>query len=89
MHVATFGDPEQHAAVAAGVLPWDEAEPSGEMAAILELRPSADRGDERGGGLGTNPLDFSDALTGLRGPEDALDLVVEPGDAVVEILEGR
>ena len=77
---AAFGDAEQDGALTAGVLAWDKPDPSGEVAAVLELRTIADGGDDRGGGLGPHPLDAGDPLAVLLRAEHSLDLLVEAGD---------
>ena len=41
---AAFGDAEQDGALTAGVLAWDKPDPSGEVAAVLELRTITDDG---------------------------------------------
>src|SRR5215510_2807846 len=87
MPVAAFGDAQHHVPVATRVLTWDEPEPGCQMPAVLEFGAVPDRGDDGGRRLGPDALDLGDPLTGLRGAEDALDLVVEPVDPVIEVLE--
>ena len=85
-----FGDAEQDGALTAGVLAWDKPDPSGEVAAVLELRTiadGADGGDDRGGGLGPHPLDTGDPLAVLRRAKHSLDLLVEAGDPEIQVPE--
>jgi len=84
---SSLRDSHQHAPVAAGVLAWDQAEPSCQMAAILELRAIADGSDHRGCRLWPDPFDPGDPLTRLAGAEHALDLLVKGSDPPVEIAE--
>ena len=84
---AAFGDAEEHGALSAGVLAWDEPDPGGEVAPVLELGAIADGGDDGNAGLGPDPLDAGDPLAVLRRAEDALDLLVEAGDPAIEVPE--
>ena len=82
-----FGDTEEHGALTAGVLAWDEPDPGGEVAPVLELRAIADGADDGGGGLGPDTLDAGDPRAVLRRAEDARDLLVEAGDPAIEVPE--
>jgi len=57
------------------------------MPLVLELRPVANGGDDRSGGLRANALDRCDTLTILVLTEDAIDRLIEQADPAVEIAE--
>src|ERR1700756_2693730 len=65
-----------HLAIAARMLAWDKANPSGEMSPILELRTVANGGNDRGGGVRPNPLNFRNSLAGRALPKTLLALLI-------------
>ena len=86
---AAFGDAEEHGALSAGVLAWEEPHPGGEVAPVFELGAIANGGDDGGGGGGFGPdtLDAGDPLAVLRRAEDAPDLLVEVGGPAIQVPE--
>ena len=79
--------PEQRRLPARGMLPGNQAQPGGELAAILELGRIADGRNERCGGQGANPGQLRQPLTGLVGLEYPLDLLVGRRDPLIQGLE--
>ncbi len=57
------------------------------MAPVLEFRAIADRGNDCRRGFGPNALDLCNALAGLALKEDGVDLLVENGNAPVQIAK--
>src|SRR5262249_15130324 len=57
------------------------------MPAVLEFGAVPDCSDDGGRRLGPDALDLGNPPTGLRGAKDAVNLVVEPADPVIEVLE--
>ena len=57
------------------------------MAAVLELRPVADCGDNRRGGLGADAFDLRNAQAGIVVVENLFDFLVEGGDPPIEVPE--
>lgn len=88
-----FADPEQMATVSTGTVPRYEAEPGGQMTAILELLGIPYGGDQGRGGFGADPFHLRDPLTGLAVLKHARDSVVKVGDAEInfppELIEIR
>jgi len=79
--------PEQRRLPARGMLPRDQAQPGGALAAILALRRIADGRDERCGGQGANPGQLRQPLTGFVSLEYPLDLLVGRRDPLIQGLE--
>ena len=86
---AALGDAEEHGALTAGMLGWDEPDPGGEVVPVFELGRIADGGDDGGGGggLGPDTLDAGDPLAVLRRAEDAPDHLVEADDPAIQVPE--
>lgn len=75
-----FANPKQMTTISTGAVPGDQAEPSGQMTAIVELPGIAYGGDQGGGGFGSHPFHLGDPLTGLA-------LLKHLGDSPVKIRD--
>lgn len=97
--VAAFRDAPEPGFAAGGFLPGGEAEPDGELAAVLELGGVGDRGDEGGSGDGAEPGHLREAMRAdvvarEGGPlavvgQDPLVGVAETFEQKVELLPGE
>ena len=77
-----FADPEQMATVSTGTVPGYEAEPGGQMTAILELLGIPYGSDQGRGGLGAHPFDLGNPLTGLALLKHPRDSLIKVGNAI-------
>src|SRR5246127_3523550 len=69
------------------MLAWDKASPSGEMPPILELRTVANGGNDRGGGLRPNALNFRNSLAGLAFTKYPLDLLIKRRNPTIKVTK--
>jgi len=83
-----FADPEQMATVSTGAVPRYEAEPGGQMTAILELLGIPHGGDQGRGGFGADPFYLGDLLTGLALLKHARDPLIKVGNAQINLTPG-
>ena len=79
--------PQQRRLPPRRMLPGDETQPGGKLAAILEVGRIAHGCHQCGGGQGANPGQLRQPLTGLVGGEEPLDLLVSRRDALIQGLE--
>jgi hypothetical protein len=66
------------------MLPGDETQPGGELAAILEVGRLTHGCHQCGGGQRANPGQLRQPLTGLVGCEEPLDVLVSRPDALIQ-----
>ncbi len=85
MLVTAFADAKELRAVAARVLPWDESQPGGHVAAVLELATIADGGHYGGRNLRPDPFDLCDPLRKRTCSEGLIDASVEYCDTTVDL----
>src|ERR1700745_3231642 len=76
-----------HLAIAARMLAWDKASPSGEMPPILELRTVANGGNDRGGGLRPNALNFRNSFAGLAFTKYPLYLLIKRRNPTIKVTK--
>ncbi|TNC96149.1 MAG: hypothetical protein FD119_1986 [Stygiobacter sp.] len=57
MLIPALADAQQHLSIAAGMLPWNQSHPCGEVSAVFELFAVADGGDYGGGCLWSDATD--------------------------------
>src|SRR5690606_15405927 len=85
--VTALGDPQQPCLPAAGFLPWDEPQPCGELAAVLEAASVPDSRDQRRGRHRTDPLDLAYAPTHLVRSEEVFESPVVGRNASIKAHE--
>ena len=87
MLTSSLGDTHHNLPIAARMLPGDQTEPSRHMPPVLKLCSIANGSHDCGGGLGANSFDFGDALADLTGLEHRIDLLVEDGNALIQVAK--
>lgn len=85
MLVTAFADPHQDCSISAGMLAWDQPQPGGHVASVVEVPPVTDRGNDGRRSFWPNAAYPSDPRAGLARTEDLVDTSVERPNPLVEL----